>query len=133
MRGDFFMDIWRIRGGNRLNGACRVQGSKNASLPILAAAILAPKESVLTNVPWLRDIDAALCILRCLGCEAEQRDDEVYINASGVTRSARVAGMRIVARTPSQSYGTLPIASIVVMRLPSVLTPSSGGMRADSP
>ena len=88
MRGDFFMDIWRIRGGNRLNGACRVQGSKNASLPILAAAILAPKESVLTNVPWLRDIDAALCILRCLGCEAEQRDDEVYINASGVTRSA---------------------------------------------
>ncbi len=87
MRGDFFMDIWRIRGGNRLNGACRVQGSKNASLPILAAAILAPKESTLTNVPRLRDIDAALRILRCLGCETDQRGNEVYINASGVTRS----------------------------------------------
>ena len=66
------MDIWRIGGGNRLNGVCRVQGSKNASLPILAAAILSPKESTLANVPRLRDIDAALRILRCLGCETEQ-------------------------------------------------------------
>ena len=82
------MDIWHIRGGNRLNGACRVQGSKNASLPILAASMLAPTESVLTNVPRLRDIDAALRILRCLGCDAQQRDHEVYIQASGVTRSA---------------------------------------------
>ena len=79
------MDIWRIRGGNKLAGVCRVQGSKNASLPILAASILAPCESELQNVPQLRDIDAALCILRHLGCTAEQRDNEVYINAKGVS------------------------------------------------
>ena len=79
------MDIWRIRGGNKLAGVCRVQGSKNASLPILAASILAPCESELQNVPQLRDIDAALCILRHLGCTADQRDNEVYINAKGVS------------------------------------------------
>ena len=80
------MDIWRIRGGRKLEGVCFVQGSKNASLPILAASILAPAESELRNVPQLKDIDAALRILRHLGCEAEQRENEVYINASGVTR-----------------------------------------------
>ena len=85
MRGDFFMDIWRIRGGKKLAGVCVVQGSKNASLPILAASILGPAESELHNVPQLKDIDAALRILRHLGCVAEQRDNEVYINANGVT------------------------------------------------
>ena len=82
------MDIWRIRGGRRLDGVCFVQGSKNASLPILAASILGPAESELQNVPQLRDIDASLRILRHLGCEAEQRDNEVYINSAGLVRSA---------------------------------------------
>lgn len=79
------MDIWRIRGGRKLEGVCFVQGSKNASLPILAASILAPAETELQNVPQLKDIDAALRILRHLGCVAEQRENEVYINARGVT------------------------------------------------
>ena len=79
------MDIWRIRGGRKLEGVCFIQGSKNASLPILAASILSPSESELQNVPQLKDIDAALRILRHLGCVAEQRDNEVYINARGVT------------------------------------------------
>lgn len=79
------MDIWRIRGGKKLSGVCFVQGSKNASLPILAASILTPAESELQNVPQLKDIDAALRILRHLGCVAEQRENEVYINARGVT------------------------------------------------
>ena len=82
------MDIWRIRGGRKLDGVCFVQGSKNASLPILAASLLSGGETQLHNVPQLRDIDAALRILRHLGCTAEQRENEVYINAGGLTRCA---------------------------------------------
>ena len=82
------MDIWTLRGGNRLDGECRVQGSKNASLPILAASILCPAESELTNVPRLRDIDAALRILRHLGCRAEQKGNTLYIDARGLVQSA---------------------------------------------
>ena len=82
------MDIWRIRGGRRLDGVCFVQGSKNASLPILAASILGPTVSELQNVPQLRDIDAALRILRHLGCEAEQQGNMVYINARDLSGSA---------------------------------------------
>lgn len=82
------MDIWRIRGGKRLDGVCPAQGSKNASLPILAASILAPVETELENVPRLSDIDAALRILRHLGCEAEQREHRAYIQARSLTGSA---------------------------------------------
>ncbi len=79
------MDIWHIRGGRRLEGVCFVQGSKNASLPILAASILTPLRCELHNVPQLRDVDAALRILRHLGCLAEQRGNEVYIDSTGLS------------------------------------------------
>ncbi len=79
------MDIWRIRGGRRLEGECAAQGSKNASLPILAACLLCPGTVELSRVPCLRDVDAALAILRHLGCRAEQAGDRIYIDASGIT------------------------------------------------
>lgn len=81
------MEIWHVQGGNCLEGACFVQGSKNASLPILAACIVRPARVELKNVPQLRDVDAALRILRHLGCQAEQRGDEVYIDSTGLVRS----------------------------------------------
>ena len=71
------MDIWRIKGGRRLDGACFVQGSKNATLPIIAASLVVPAGSELLNVPQLRDVDAALRIVRHLGCTAEQRGGSI--------------------------------------------------------
>ena len=79
------MELWHIRGGNRLEGACFVQGSKNASLPILAASVICPASTQLLNVPQLRDVDAALRILRHLGCRAEQRDGEVSIDSRSLS------------------------------------------------
>ena len=79
------MELWHIRGGNRLEGACFVQGSKNASLPILAASIICPASTELLNVPQLRDVDAALRILRHLGCWAEQSGGEVTIDSRNLS------------------------------------------------
>ena len=83
--GGNMMDIWHIRGGNRLEGSLRVQGSKNASLPILAASILCPLRCELLQVPRLYDVDAALSILRSLGCRAVQQEEGVYIDATGLS------------------------------------------------
>ena len=47
------MDIFRIEGGVKLNGEVKVNGAKNASLPIMAAAILAEGKTVLKSVPDL--------------------------------------------------------------------------------
>ena len=76
------MDIWHIYGGERLAGSLRVQGSKNASLPILAAAILAPQRCELLRVPKLTDVEAALRILRRLGCTACWQDDTLCIDTT---------------------------------------------------
>ena len=81
------MDIWHVRGGNRLFGSCRVQGSKNASLPVLAASMVFPAHSVIRNVPQLRDVDAAISILSHLGCRVERDEEALYIDSSDITRA----------------------------------------------
>lgn len=61
------MDVIRIRGGKPLSGKIRVSGAKNAALPILCATLLSDGESILRNVPALRDIDTTGELLRVLG------------------------------------------------------------------
>ena len=62
------MSCYQINGGTPLRGRLAVQGAKNSVLPILAAALLAPGESVIHNCPDLSDVTATLDILRLLGC-----------------------------------------------------------------
>jgi len=63
------MDIFHIEGPVRLSGSVSINGSKNASLPIMAAAILAPGESSLKSVPHLSDISVCGKLLSQLGCK----------------------------------------------------------------
>ncbi|MHC4911624.1 MAG: UDP-N-acetylglucosamine 1-carboxyvinyltransferase [Planctomycetota bacterium] len=63
------MDVFRIEGPVRLSGTVAVNGSKNASLPIMAAAILAPGKSVLKGIPHLSDISVCGQLLKRLGCK----------------------------------------------------------------
>ncbi len=81
------MDIWHIKRCFRLEGEYPVQGSKNASLPILAASIVCPAVTELEGVPYLDDVDAALRILRHLGCETRQDGHSVYIDSRTVSLS----------------------------------------------
>ena len=80
------MSIWHIYGGNRLTGSTQVQGAKNAVLPIMAASVLAGSETVLHNVPDLKDVTITLRILRHLGCTAERDGDTVHIDSRGMNR-----------------------------------------------
>ena len=66
------MDIFRIEGPVRLCGTVSVKGSKNASLPIMAAAILAPGISTLKAVPNLSDIAVLSELLGDLGCKVSR-------------------------------------------------------------
>ncbi len=81
------MSVWHIEGGRRLSGSVAVQGAKNAVLPIMAASVLAPGETELTNVPELRDVDATIRILRGLGCGVERSGDIVRIDSAYIARS----------------------------------------------
>jgi UDP-N-acetylglucosamine 1-carboxyvinyltransferase len=63
------MDIFRIEGPVQLSGVVNINGSKNASLPIMAAAILAAGKSVIKAVPYLSDISVFSQLLGQLGCK----------------------------------------------------------------
>jgi len=65
------MDRIAICGNGPLRGDVAASGSKNASLALMAAALLGQGESQLENVPRLRDVDAMLEILSALGAVAE--------------------------------------------------------------
>jgi len=69
------MDRFVIEGGTPLSGEVEVGGSKNASLPALAACLLAEGESSIGNVPFLKDVETLRRILEQLGMKA-RRDSE---------------------------------------------------------
>jgi UDP-N-acetylglucosamine 1-carboxyvinyltransferase len=66
------MDKFEIVGGHRLEGTVRVGGSKNAALPLMAAAILADSPMRLKNVPDLADVRTMTALLKKLGLRAER-------------------------------------------------------------
>ena len=63
------MSSYLIRGGRALQGEAVCQGSKNSSLPILAACILCEGAVELDNIPEITDVDATVKILTWLGCK----------------------------------------------------------------
>jgi len=69
------MDRFDIQGGTRLEGTVRVNGAKNAALPIMAAALMGTGTSRILGVPDLRDVSTMMCILEELGVRTERADD----------------------------------------------------------
>ncbi|MBC8079558.1 MAG: UDP-N-acetylglucosamine 1-carboxyvinyltransferase [Gorillibacterium sp.] len=76
-----------IEGGKPLAGTIRIQGAKNAALPILAASILAEGKLVIENVPDLLDIRVMLNILNSLGGKTELTDHTVSLDMTGLSSS----------------------------------------------
>lgn len=72
-----------VNGGKKLEGECKVQGSKNASLPIIGAAMLNSGENLLHMCPMLRDTITACKILQLLGCKTDWQEDVLIIDSSG--------------------------------------------------
>ena len=73
------VELIRVVGGARLAGEVSVVGAKNSALKLMAAALLAPGRTVLSNVPEITDIAIMAEVLRRLGCAVELDDDRVII------------------------------------------------------
>ncbi len=71
-----------IEGGRQLYGEIKIQGAKNAVLPLFAAAVLTEEKIVLKNVPHLADVENMLKILNTLGVETKFEKDTVQLCAS---------------------------------------------------
>ena len=82
------MEKLYVDGGTRLSGKIRISGSKNSSLPILAATLLTDSECILRNVPDLSDTNYMVQILSTLGAEVERASGNVIVKANKVAAEA---------------------------------------------
>lgn len=79
------MDAFQIKGGRPLRGEVTISGSKNASLPILAATLLTKEPCIVRGVPDLSDVHFMGDILRSLGARVEFRQGEIHVQSSEIT------------------------------------------------
>ena len=82
------MDKLIVHGNSTLSGSINISGSKNASLPILAAALLTEEPVIIRRVPDVSDTNYMLQILRALGAEVERSSGTVRIEASSISPDA---------------------------------------------
>ncbi|MFK5955552.1 MAG: UDP-N-acetylglucosamine 1-carboxyvinyltransferase [Planctomycetota bacterium] len=81
------MDCFEVRGGRRLEGSVNASGSKNASLPLMAASLLMEGPATFSPVPDLRDIDTMVLLLAELGMDIQREGDQLQIYAADATKT----------------------------------------------
>lgn len=80
------MDEYLVSGGRQLAGSVRVSGSKNGTLPLLAASLLIDGVSVIDNVPDIHDVGTMIQMLRALGAKCDfVGPAKLRIDASDIT------------------------------------------------
>lgn len=85
-KGEIKMSSYIIEGGKKLEGEATVSGSKNASLPIIAATILNKGITKLYNIPNIHDTQITLEILKYLGCKIKKNHGKIEINSKNIIR-----------------------------------------------
>jgi UDP-N-acetylglucosamine 1-carboxyvinyltransferase len=87
--GGVYLETLVVRGNKPLKGQVKISGSKNATLPIMAASLLSSEEVVLSGVPDLEDINVMSEVLRILGAKV-RREKDILIIDSRTINSAEV-------------------------------------------
>jgi len=77
------MDKFLIRGQGRLSGTIEVSGSKNGTLPVMAAALLTQGITTLSKTPYLRDIQTMSNVLRVVGARVYGGEHTLKIDSTG--------------------------------------------------
>ena len=76
------MQKLEVFGANKLKGEIKISGSKNASLPILAATLLSKKKIEIKNLPKVRDIETMLSLLKSLGSKIKNEKSKIIVDNS---------------------------------------------------
>lgn len=92
-----------VKGGNRLVGAVKTSGAKNAVLPIIAASILGTTPSHLDEVPMLEDVHTISEVLKCLGLSVECSPEKNVLDIDSTSITSYEAPYELV-RTMRASF-----------------------------
>lgn len=116
------MAVFRITGGNSLNGEIDLSGAKNASLPILFGSLISDGTVELDNVPvQMNDIRVALEIIESIGADVKVTGNHVTIDPSGIDNPS--LPLELVSRI---RYSLL-LLSVFLNRFGRVELPFPGG------
>lgn len=91
------MDMFIVRGGERLSGSVTVSGAKNSALPLMAAALACEGETTLSSIPNLVDVTTQSRVLGSLGMDVH-RDESGLLHLKTVDESACIADYDLVRR-----------------------------------
>ncbi len=110
-----------VKPNGSLKGDIKVSGSKNASLPIMAACLLCEGKNRLFNVPELSDIDAMCYLLEKTGAKIFKTNDYMEIDCTNISNS--LSDCRLV----NKLRGSFLIAGPLLARMGKVKIPMPGG------
>ena len=82
------MDKLLVHGGSTLRGSVNISGSKNASLPIIAAALLTDEDVIIRRVPDVSDTNYMVQILNALGAEVERSSGTIRATCAEISDTA---------------------------------------------
>ncbi|MDC3125696.1 UDP-N-acetylglucosamine 1-carboxyvinyltransferase [Candidatus Pelagibacter sp.] len=88
------MQKLEVLGAKKLKGQINISGSKNASLPILAATLLSRKKVYLKNLPRVKDIETMVSLLQSLGSKINFNKN--YLNINNIKQSKSFASYNLV-------------------------------------
>ncbi|MBF0387655.1 MAG: UDP-N-acetylglucosamine 1-carboxyvinyltransferase [Candidatus Omnitrophica bacterium] len=115
------MDKIIIEGGKPLKGEVRISGSKNATLPVLAATLLTDETCILSNVPKLLDTNTMVKLLKSLGKDVDWDKDKLIIMSNG--KPNPVADYKLV----STMRGSICVLGPLLAKLGSAKVSLPGG------
>jgi UDP-N-acetylglucosamine 1-carboxyvinyltransferase len=101
------MDRIVLQGGRPLRGRTRVSGSKNSSLPIMAACLLTPDTCRVENVPQVKDIQTMCEMLEILGAKARLDKNSLTVDPANFT--SRPAPYDLVRTMRASIYVLAPL------------------------
>ncbi|MBI2251513.1 MAG: UDP-N-acetylglucosamine 1-carboxyvinyltransferase [Armatimonadetes bacterium] len=110
-----------IRGAKKLKGELKINGAKNAALPIIAACLLVKGEVQLKRIPDISDVKVMINLLEALGAKIETFQDEMIINAASVNTAK--APYELVKKI----HASFDIAGPLLSRFKEAQVPLPGG------
>jgi UDP-N-acetylglucosamine 1-carboxyvinyltransferase len=110
-----------ISGGIPLSGEVVVQGSKNAALPMLAAAILCEDITILHNCPKIVDVYNMIAILKTIGCKVVWEENSLIID------STYVISYEIPLELADKMRSSILMSGALLGRLKNAVIPYPGG------
>lgn len=111
------MESYTIIGGNQLQGAVRVSGSKNAALALMAGALLIEGEVVLHNTPRIGDVFTMVALLEGLGVRARWDGNSLYLDTRTLLHAEPAAELVNRMRASFYVFGPL-LARLGYARMP---------------